>query len=51
MSDTRAAIDTGNQNFMATFGQQDAAGMARLFTANDQLLPAWVARLRARSAI
>ena len=40
MSDTRAAIDAGNQNFMATFGQQDAAGMASLYTANGQLLPA-----------
>ena len=40
MSDTRAVIDAGNQNFMATFGQQDAAGMASLYTANGQLLPA-----------
>ena len=40
MSDTWAAIDAGNQNFMATFRQQDAAGMASLYTANGQLLPA-----------
>ncbi len=40
MSDTRAAIDASNQNFMATFGRQDAAELASLYTANGQLLPA-----------
>ncbi len=40
MSDTRAAIDAGNQSFMANFGRQDATGMASLYTANGQLLPA-----------
>ena len=39
MSDTRLAIDAGNQSFMANFGRQDAAGMARLYTANGSLLP------------
>ena len=40
MSDTRAAIDAGNQNFMANFGQQDAAGMAGLYTASGCVMPA-----------
>jgi len=40
MTRTRMAIDAGNQKFMASFGRQDAAGMARLYTATGQLLPA-----------
>ena len=40
MSDTRAAIDAGNQNFMANFGRQDAAGMAGLYTARGCVMPA-----------
>jgi ketosteroid isomerase-like protein len=40
MSDTRAAIDAGNQNFMANFGRQDAAAMAGLYTASGCVMPA-----------
>ena len=40
MSDMRAAIDAGNQNFMANFGRQDAAGMAGLYTTNGCVMPA-----------
>ncbi len=39
-SDTRAAIDAANQNFMTNFGKQDSAGMASLYTGDGQLLPA-----------
>ena len=34
MSDTRTAIDARDQRFMTNFGQQDAAGMASLYTAD-----------------
>ena len=40
MSDTRTAIDAGNQSFMTNFGQQDAAGMASLYTADGSVFPA-----------
>ena len=40
MSDVRTAIDASNQNFMANFGRQDAAGMASLYTATGSVLPA-----------
>ncbi len=40
MNDVRTAIDAGNQNFMANFGRQDAAGMASLYTATGSVLPA-----------
>ena len=39
-SATRAAIDAANRNFMTHFGNQDAGGMAGLYTAEGQLLPA-----------
>ena len=32
MSDTRTAIDAAIQSFITNFGQQDAAGMASLYT-------------------
>ena len=38
--DTRAAIDAANENVMTNFGNQDAAGIAKLYTDNGQLLPA-----------
>ena len=37
--ETRAAIDTANQAFMAAFGRQDSAGMASLYTADGQVFP------------
>ena len=40
MSDTRMAIDAGNQSFMANFGRQDAAGMASIYTADGSVFPA-----------
>jgi uncharacterized protein (TIGR02246 family) len=39
-SELRAAIAASNQKFMDTFARGDAAGMARLYTSNGQLLPA-----------
>lgn len=39
MSDVAAAIASANENFMATYGRGDAAGMARLYTDDGQLLP------------
>ena len=40
MSETRAAIDAGNRQFMTSFGRQDAAGMASLYTASGCVMPA-----------
>ena len=39
MSDVRAAIDAGNQNFMTNFARQDASGMAGLYTASGCVMP------------
>ncbi len=39
-SELRAAIAAANQKFMDTFARGDAAGIARLYTAGGQLLPA-----------
>ena len=36
----REAITAANRDFMATFASGDAAGMARLYTTDGQLLPA-----------
>lgn len=38
--DINAAIAAANLKFMETFANQDAAGMASLYTADGQLLPA-----------
>jgi len=38
--DVNAAIAAANLEFMETFANQDAAGMASLYTAEGQLLPA-----------
>ena len=40
MIDVRAAIDAANQNFMAHFAQQDATGLASLYTATGCVMPA-----------
>ena len=39
MTDVRAAIDLANLNFMANFAQQDAAGLAGLYTASGCVMP------------
>ena len=39
MSDVRAAIDAANQNFMTNFAQQDATGLASLYTATGCVMP------------
>ncbi len=39
MTDVRAAIDAANQNFMTNFAQQDAAGLASLYTATGCVMP------------
>jgi ketosteroid isomerase-like protein len=39
MSDIRTAIDACNHNFMTNFGQQDAAGLAGLYTSNGCIMP------------
>jgi uncharacterized protein (TIGR02246 family) len=38
--DVNAAIAAANLKFMETFANQDAAGMASLYTADGQLMPA-----------
>jgi ketosteroid isomerase-like protein len=38
--DPRSEIEEGNRRFMEAFGRGDAAGVARLYTARAQLLPA-----------
>ena len=38
--DPRPEIEEGNRRFMDSFGRGDAAGLARLYTASAQLLPA-----------
>jgi ketosteroid isomerase-like protein len=38
--DPRAEIEGANRRFMEVFGRGDAAGLARLYTRNAQLLPA-----------
>jgi uncharacterized protein (TIGR02246 family) len=38
--DITARIESGNSEFMAAFGRGDAAGIAGLYTADAQLLPA-----------
>lgn len=37
--DVKAAILKGNQQFMAAFGQRDAAAMAKLYAPGAQVLP------------
>jgi uncharacterized protein (TIGR02246 family) len=39
-ADPRSEIEAGNRRFMEAFGRSDAAAVARLYTANAQLLPA-----------
>ena len=39
MTDVRAAIDAANRNFMTIFAQQDAAGLASLYTATGYVMP------------
>lgn len=39
-ADARSAIASANRRFMDAFGRGDAAGVARLYTSNGQLLPA-----------
>ena len=39
-NETRAAIGTARQALMTSFGKQDAAAMASLYTTDGQLLPA-----------
>ena len=39
MSTVRAAIDVSNQHFMSKFTQQDAAGLAGLYTSRANLMP------------
>ena len=39
MTDVRAAIDAANQNFMTNVVQQDAAGLASLYTATGCVMP------------
>ncbi len=39
-ADPRTELEAGNRRFMEAFGRGDAAGVARLYTASAQLLPA-----------
>lgn len=39
MSELSTAIASANESFMETYGRGDAAGMARLYTTDGQLLP------------
>ena len=39
MTDVRMAIDAANQSFMANFAQQDATGLANLYTATGCVMP------------
>jgi ketosteroid isomerase-like protein len=39
-ADPRSELETVNRRFMDAFGRGDAAGLARLYTAGAQLLPA-----------
>ena len=39
MTDVRTAIDEANRNFMTNFAQQDAAGLAGLYTNGGCLMP------------
>jgi ketosteroid isomerase-like protein len=39
-ADPRSEIEAGNRRFMEAFGRGDSAGVARLYTAGAQLLPA-----------
>ena len=39
MSDVRAGIDAANQNFMTNCAQQDAAGLASLYTSSGCVMP------------
>ena len=39
MTDVRAGIDAANQNFMTNVAQQDAAGLAGLYTSSGCVMP------------
>ena len=39
MSDVRAGIDAANQNFMTNVAQQDATGLAGLYTSSGCVMP------------
>jgi ketosteroid isomerase-like protein len=48
---SRTDLGQAYQQFMASFDQQDAAGIAALYTEEGQLLPAYSAAIAGRAAI
>ncbi len=50
-TEVRAKIIAGNKKFMAAFGEKDAAAVAKLYTAEGQLLPPGSEPVTGRAAI